>query len=200
MKTLSTHIFRIFSLASMSLLMAVTISCKKEKTEPSPSGPSNPGSPGNTSGLIASADLNFDGETIDFKCYNMSFFEEIVITEDSSLVMMFNSVNQNGNYTGGPSIYAVIENSNGFSTGDIYSYDNNSSTQEISFVVTRNDSTGISDIYGLDQPGSGELKITSLSGTNMKGVFNFTLTNAVDPTKQLTISNGSIDGSVFFEN
>lgn len=185
--------------------MALSFSCKKDKVEPNPSGtnnPGNPGNPGNTAGLIASANLNFvaENENIAFKCYNMPFLEEIVITEDSSLVMLFNSVNQNGEYTGGPSVYAVIENSNGFSTGDVYSYDNNSSTQEISFVVTRNDSSGISDIYGLDQASSGELKITSLSGTTMKGVFNFNLTNAVDPTRQLIISNGSFDGSVFFQN
>ena len=206
MKTLSERILRTCSLASLSILMAFTISCKKETTEPNPGGSGNsggtgsPGNPGNTAGLIASADFNFDGGNVDFKCYNMPFFEEMVITEDSTLVLMFNSVNQNGVYTGGPSIYALIENSNGFSTGDVYSYESNSSTQEISFVVTRNDSSGISDIYGLDQPGSGELKITSLSGTNMKGDFNFTLTNAADPTKQMVVSNGSFDGSVLFEN
>lgn len=200
MHSFSKSTLRFLSLASFAFLIALSFSCKKEKTEPNPSGPSGPSNPGNTSGLLASAELSFDNDNVDFKCYNLPFFEEIIITEDSSLVMMFHSVNQNGEYTGGPSINFVIENSNGFNVGDVYSFDTNSNTQETSLVVWTNDSTGIADVYGLDQLGSGELKITSFSGTNMKGVFNFTLTNAVDPTRELIISNGSFDGSVFFEN
>lgn len=196
------YILRFLSLASVSLLVALSFSCKKDKSEPNPSGPNSPGNPTSTSGLIASANLNFvtDNETIDFKCYNLPFFEEVVITEDSTLTMIFKSVEQNGAITGGPSLTIYIENGNGFNAGDIYSYANSPNNQEFSFIVTRDDSTGLSGYYGLDSGSTGELKITSFNGTKMIGVFDITLISAVDPTSKVIVSNGKFEADVFFQN
>lgn len=205
MKSLSKSTFRFISLASFALLLAFSFSCKKDKTEPNTGGtnnPGNPGNPGNTSGLLASANLNFieDNEIVDFKCYNLPFFEEVIITEDSTLIMLFKSIDQNGGLTGGPSLTIYIENHNGFNAGDIYSYANNTEDEELSFIVTQNDSTSLSGYFGLDSGSTGELKITSFNGTRMKGVFDITLINAVDPTSKVVISNGQFEADVYFQN
>ena len=165
---------RIIGVLSMCMVIALSLSCKKEKSEPSPVVPVD-----NTSlNLVASANVNFisDNETKAFKCYkDFNSLGEAVIVYDSTLNLRFVNSTTNGAYDGGPTITVEIKNPNGFQAGDVYSVTNNPNNYKMSMSISKSDEDYILYRFGNDFPGEigtiGELKITSITENKIKGEY-----------------------------
>lgn len=192
----------------LSFFMMLSTSCKKD----------NPSTPGGGSGfggvdLIASADLNFvdDGDTHSFKCYQkVSYNVETIIMiddESSQLLCTFLSTDNDGTpIEGAPKVTINIEKLNdltGFHVGEVFDLANHQ-TNDYSITVMvdkRGESMepnysylGINDSSD-EVNGTGQLKITKMSGKHLQADFNFNLKSGVfgPPDKHVIVSNGKIN-------
>jgi hypothetical protein len=205
MKTLSKNTFRFLSLASVSLLVAFTFSCKKDKVEPNPPGGSGGSGSGTSQPIVATADLNYvtDGITYDFKCYEQEDYGEIINFGDTLLILRLGTTDKTGKSIDKATMIFQIRNINGFQQGEVYTVADNTDDRSIWLMSTHTiDPNDLPDSYsaanynnGNPQLGFGELKITSLNGKHIKGTFNLTAEGPayINPQKQLTIANGKFE-------
>lgn len=171
-------------MASLALALTVGVSCNKDKTNPNDPD-ENGGKP--TQPLIATADINYvtDGKTFDFICYREKSFGEIINYGDTLLTLRFRSTNKYGDEVDGPDLMIYVQNENGFHQGDVYTFTNDHLTSSSVF--------GEDDYIAYKTLGSAEVKITSISGNNIKGTFEFTAYTIL--SKEVIVTNGKFDSN-----
>lgn len=204
MQTITQGIFRLICLASISLLVALTFSCESDTSEVKQSkeikqtkGKQNKAV---SQPLVASANLEFtnNGELIKFECYKEKMYGEISIQRDDNMYLRFRTVHKDGGQPDGPILQITIKNPNGFAEGEIYSFSDDPNNKEIIVSLTR--SYEKPELYMANNKelklGSGELKITSLSGDQIEGVFNFEVKEPVNKEDKVIISNGKFKDKI----
>ncbi len=198
MKLFSIKAFRIVSLTSFALILALGFACKKDDPKPEPN-PSNNGGGGNGS-PIASADLNFVdlGKAFDFKCYDKNDGVDHITIKNDTLHMIFgNNQTSEGDTV---VLQVMIAGVTDINVGDTYSV-NGGYSEAIAFSVYANNAPELgytASNVGSPYSNSGELKITSKDGNHVKGTIYFTgytFPNPMNPSpqKEVVVSNGKID-------
>ena len=201
MQTYSRGFFRFLSLTSVSLLVALIFSCENDITESEPAKDSK----GNrdkliSQPLIASADLEFtnSGDVIKFECYKEEMYGEISIQYDKGMYLRFRTVDKNGDEPDGPVLQITLRNPNGFTEGEVYSLSDDSKNKEITVSLTS--SYEKPELYMANnvkvKQGSGELKIISLKGNEIEGVYNFEIKKLADEENKVIITNGKFKAEI----
>ena len=118
MKVNSKKPTRFLGIFVLSMIVAMSFSCKKEKVEPANN--TNPAGGTTTAALVAKANLNFvdDLEVLDFECHKRKNYQEVELHGDSVMYLKFNSVNNLGKKVEGPLLLINMKSHNGFFTAN----------------------------------------------------------------------------------
>lgn len=193
MKILTKTPFRITHLLALSILISITLSCKKNKKEVK-----------QLPVLIARADLNFvdDGETYIFNSYINKDFKQVKFEQDTSLTLILKNNNQNGSKGDDINMHITFYNKSGFYAGQVYKASDNVADRTLWLHCTKPDGNFINyyagNIFSGYNSGTAEVKITAYDGINIKGTFNYTAysTKPNVPFKQLIVTNGAFNCKV----
>lgn len=199
MKIISKKTACVFSL--ISILLVFGFSC--QKSDGSLTDFELTGGDITSHPLIVKARLNFvdDEDSMDFTCYQMKDYGEILIAGDSSMSLRFRSIDKNGIHTNGPTILVIIRNKkkDGFHSGDVYSILDNPNKRTTLISLTKNDNTLTA--YTADNfvgpHGMGSLEIISLQGNYLKCKFSYTL-KTENSIKEATLTKGIFEGDIVF--
>lgn len=200
MQSISSIAFRYISLVSIFALLFISSSCNKEEEKSTSNSSGNAGSNENGTSaqpLIASAKMNFvsDNEVIDFKCYKREDYGEVIIYGDTSLFLRFRSIDENNDYLSDqPTVLINVKNLNGFTEGDTYSFATNSNSQKMTVSIAYG--SGTENYYAQINNTSGEFKITSFDGAQIKGDFNLTVFGLIDASRKVIISDSQFESNV----
>lgn len=188
MVTASKNTFRFLGLASISLLLAIGLSCKKDNKNPDPTGGGGTG--GAALEEVITADINFveDGVSVNYKGYysgaNIRLFND-------TLHIAFEAEDKYGNELQDGIILSIfIDDASGIQAGSTYILTDDG--DQFAFVKKGLDYDVGNFAYYSTASNPGELKITSISQNQIKGTFSFL---ALEPftQKQAIVSNGKFD-------
>jgi len=196
MRTNSKDVFRYLNIGLLTLLLGFSFSCKKENISPNtPSNPSGNSGPTNNS-ATASADLEFlpSQSNVHFQSYETGFLATSL--GDTILTCVFGTTDEQGNDIDSLSIGFGISDSEGLSVGQTYP-----ALSPIGMTAAHVKTEGANPVvvYNLVDIYPGEVVITSLTDTHIKGTFHFTgyAADTVDPTdpnkKKVIVKNGTFN-------